>query len=208
MAAAVREGGADPALNGKLRDVILKAKSNNVPNENIDRVIKKASSGENKDKYENVIYEGYGPGGVAVIVETLTDNRNRTAGDMRCYFDKFGGNLGASGCVSFMFSRRGVIVIEQEITDEDKILEDALTAGAEDVIFAQDGVTVYTAPPELSEVSAALERTGYSFAVCNIEQIPSTRVRLSDPEDIEKMRRLLDAFEDNEDVSEVWHNLD
>ena len=140
IAVAVREGGPDPASNSKLKDIISKAKANNVPNDNIDRIIKKAAGDGNADNYEEIMYEGYGPSGIAVIVETLTDNRNRTAGDMRHYFDKFGGNMGQSGCVSFMFSKQGVIVIENDgDIDEEKLMEDALEAGAVDFL-TDDGV--------------------------------------------------------------------
>ena len=146
ISVAVKEGGPDPAVNGKLRDLISKAKANNVPNDNIDRIIKKASSEGDKNDYETIFYEGYGPCGVAVIVEALTDNRNRTAGDLRHYFDKFGGNLGQNGCVSFMFEQKGLIVIENTGIDEEKIMEDCMEAGAADFKYEEDSIEIFTDP--------------------------------------------------------------
>lgn len=203
---AVREGGPDPASNSKLRDLIQKAKANNVPNDNIDRVIKKAAGGDG-EQYEVVIYEGYGAGGVAVIVETTTDNRNRTAADIRHYFDKCGGNMGTTGCVSFMFADKGVIVVDaKSVSDEDKFMEDALECGAVDFI-GEDGVfEVFTDVYELSAVRDALESKGYVFLSAEVEKIPSTYVRLEDEEMKVKMQKLLDLLEDNDDVQNVWHN--
>ena len=203
---AVREGGPDPASNSKLRDLIQKAKANNVPNDNIDRVIKKAAGGDG-EQYEVVIYEGYGAGGVAVIVETTTDNRNRTAADIRHYFDKCGGNMGTTGCVSFMFADKGVIVVDaKSVSDEDKFMEDALECGAVDFI-GEDGVfEVFTDVYELSAVRDALEGKGYVFLSAEVEKIPSTYVRLEDEEMTVKMQKLLDLLEDNDDVQNVWHN--
>ena len=205
---AVREGGPDPASNSKLRDLIQKAKANNVPNDNIDRVIKKAAGGDG-EQYEVVIYEGYGAGGVAVIVETTTDNRNRTAADIRHYFDKCGGNMGTTGCVSFMFADKGVIVVDaKSVSDEDKFMEDALECGAVDFI-GEDGVfEVFTDVYELSAVRDALEGKGYVFLSAEVEKIPSTYVRLEDEEMKVKMQKLLDLLEDNDDVQNVWHNWD
>lgn len=208
ISVAVKEGGADPANNSKLRDLIAKAKANNVPNENIDRIIKKASGDGNKNSYESITYEGYGPGGVAVIVETLTDNRNRTAADIRHYFDKFGGNLGTSGCVSFLFQEKGVLLIEGQAMDEDAMMEICLDAGAEDFEFSEQGVTVTTAPSEFSAVREQLEQNGYSFVSAQVEMLPNTFTRLETEEQKLKMRRLLDALEENEDVQDVWHNLE
>ena len=208
ISVAVKEGGADPANNSKLRDLIAKAKANNVPNENIDRIIKKASGDGNKNSYESITYEGYGPGGDAVIVETLTDNRNRTAADIRHYFDKFGGNLGTSGCVSFLFQEKGVLLIEGEAMDEDAMMEVCLDAGAEDFEFSEQGVTVTTAPSEFSAVREQLEQKGYSFASAQVEMLPNTFTKLETEEQKLKMRRLLDALEENEDVQDVWHNLE
>lgn len=173
MTVVVREGGADPATNGKLRDLIAKAKANNVPNENIDRIIKKAAGSNDKNNYETIVYEGYGPNGVAVIVETLTDNRNRTASDVRHYFDKFGGNLGTTGCVSFLFEEKGIIVMDNTFTDEDKLMEDLMEAGADDYEIGEDTVEVTTAPNDLRQVRESLEAKGYSFVSAEIEQIPS-----------------------------------
>lgn len=203
---AVREGGPDPASNSKLRDLIQKAKANNVPNDNIDRVIKKAAGGDG-EQYEVVIYEGYGAGGVAVIVETTTDNRNRTAADIRHYFDKCGGNMGTTGCVSFMFADKGVIVVDaKSVSDEDKFMEDALECGVVDFI-GEDGVfEVFTDVYELSAVRDALEGKGYVFLSAEVEKIPSTYVRLEDEEMKVKMQKLLDLLEDNDDVQNVWHN--
>lgn len=206
IAVCVKEGGPDPAANAKLRDLIQKAKQNNVPNDNIDRIIKKAAGDGEKNNYESVVYEGYGPNGIAVIVETLTDNRNRTAGDIRHYFDKFGGNMGQPGCVSFMFSQKGIIVIENDDLDEEKVMDDVMTAGADDFTFSDDAVEVVTDPAAFTEVRDALEGMGYTFASAQIEQVPSTYTAIDDPDVRTKMNRLLEALEDNDDVQEVWHN--
>ena len=211
IAIAVREGGsADPSANAKLRDCIAKAKANNVPNENIERIIKKAS-GENDGKtYESLTYEGYGPCGIAVIVETLTDNRNRTAADIRHYFDKFGGNLGTTGCVSFMFNEKGVIVIDNEEgeIDEDQMMEDALESGCSDFQAEGDAFEIYTDPADFSSVVAALEEKGYSFVSADVEQVPDTYSSIDDEEAAVKMQKLLDMLEDNDDVQNVFHNWD
>lgn len=208
MAVAVREGGPDPNANGKLRDLISKAKSLNVPNDNIERVIKKAGDGE-RDNYEEIVYEGYGPSGIAVIVECLTDNRNRTAGDLRHYFDKCGGNLGQTGSVGFLFSQKGLIVIENTGFDEDKVMEDCLEAGAEDFTVDDESVEIFTAPNpnELRAVRESLEAKKYSPASAEIEYIPSARNALDDEAKI-KMEKLLDLLDDNDDVQNVWHNWD
>ncbi len=206
IAVAVREGGADPSVNGKLRDLIAKAKSNNVPNDNIDRVIKKAVGGDDKNEYESIFYEGYGPCGVAVIVETLTENRNRTAGDLRHYFDKYGGNLGTVGCVSFMFSQKGVIVLEAEGIDEDKVMEDAMDAGAADLSFEEDVVEIYTEPNDLRAVREALEAKKYSPLSAEVEYLPQTGSRIEDAAVAAKMNRMLELMNDNDDVQNVWHN--
>ncbi len=204
----VKAGGADPESNSKLRDVIAKAKANNMPNDNIDRCIKKASGELGADNYEEITYEGYGPNGVAVIVETLTDNRNRTAGDLRHYFDKFGGNLGQNGCVSFMFDQKGVIIIDnsEEELDEDTVMMDALDSGAEDMTANEDCFEILTAPENFSEVRDALEGKGYEFASAEIEMIPQTTVTLTDEKDLLFMNKLIDMLEDNDDVQNVWHN--
>ena len=205
---AIRDGGsADPNVNSKLRDCIAKAKANNVPNDNIERTIKKAQGGENAN-YEAVTYEGYGPSGVAVIVEALTDNRNRTAGEVRHYFDKFGGNMGTPGCVGFMFEKKGVLIIEREELekDEDTVMEDALEAGAADFEADEDIFTIYTEPDDLSGVREDLEAKGYTFASAEVEQVPSNYTKIDDPETQEKMQKMLDMFEDNDDIQNVWHN--
>ena len=207
MAVAVKEGGPDPVANSKLAALIAKAKANNVPNDNIDRIIKKASAADSAD-YEEIVYEGYGPCGVAVIVETTTDNRNRTASDVRHYFDKFGGNLGTTGCVSFMFTEKGVIVIDNEDgdVDEDKLMEDALEAGAAD-FSSDDGIfEITTEPDDLDAVREALEAKGYKVASADLDKIPSSYIALSDEDDIKHMTQLLENLEDNDDVIEVYHN--
>ena len=209
LAVAVRDGGsADPAANSKLRDCIAKAKANNVPNENIERIIKKASGEGSANNYEAITYEGYGPGGIAVIVETLTDNRNRTAGDVRHYFDKFGGNMGTPGCVAFMFSQKGVLVIDREEheLDEDKVMEDALEAGASDFQADKDVFEIYTEPEDFGAVNEDLTAKGYSFASAEVEMVPSTYTKLTDEEQATKMQKLLDMLEDNDDIQNVWHN--
>ena len=207
ISVAVRDGGPDPASNSKLKDIIAKAKAANVPNDNIDRIIKKASGEAGGADYESIMYEGYGPSGIAVIVETLTDNRNRTAGDVRHYFDKYGGNMGQSGCVSFMFSRYGVILIEAEDVDEETLMEAALEAGAVDFITEDENVfEVRTEPNDLGSVRDALEAAGYSFVVAEVQYVPSTYTTLTSEDDIKNMTKMLEMFEDNDDVQEVWHN--
>lgn len=206
---AVRDGGsADPAANSKLRDCIAKAKANNVPNENIERIIKKAAGESGGANYEAVTYEGYGPSGIAVIVEALTDNRNRTAGDVRHYFDKFGGNMGTPGCVSFMFEQKGVLVLDKENNEveEDKLMEDALEAGAADFEADEDIYTVYTEPSDMGAVRDDLTAKGYTFASAEVEMVPSTYTKIDDPDVQVKMQKLLDMLEDNDDVQNVWHN--
>ena len=206
IAVAVKAGGPDPAANSKLKDVIAKAKANNVPNDNIDRIIKKAAGEGNADNYEDVVYEGYGPSGIAVIVEALTDNRNRTAADVRHAFDKFGGNMGTSGCVSFMFSRQGVIIIEKEDIDEDKLMEDALEAGASDFLSDGDVYEIRTEPNDMGLVRDDWEAKGYKFLSAEVEYIPSTYTKLTDPDDIQNMGRMLEMFDESDDIQEVYHN--
>ena len=191
IAMAVRDGGPDPVSNGKLRDLIAKAKANNVPNDNIERTIKKASGADGNVNYEVIMYEGYGPSGVAVIVETTTDNRNRTGADMRHYFDKYGGNLGQTGCVSYMFEDKGVIVIDAEDIDEEKIMEDALEAGAEDISNEGDVFEITTAPNDLSAVTEALTEKGYKFISCEQSKIPANYVTLSGEDDLKNMNKLI-----------------
>ncbi len=205
---AVREGGGDPGSNSKLAQLVQKAKSNNIPNDNIDRLIKKASGDGEKTNYEECVYEGYGPNGVAVIVECLTDNRNRTAGEVRHYFDKFGGNLGTSGCVSFLFTTKGVVVLdnEDEDIDEDKAMEDILEAGGDDFVFEDGCVEITTDPNTVAEVGKALSDMGYKVLSAEPAKIPSTYTTLTDEDHIKKMGLLLDALDDNDDVQNVWHN--
>ena len=206
IAVAVKAGGGDPNNNSKLRDLIAKAKANNVPNDNIERIIKKAAGETGDNNYEEIVYEGYGPCGVAVIVETLTDNRNRTAGDLRHYFDKCGGNLGQPGSVMFMFQRKGMIVIEGEGLDEEKVMEDALEAGADDFNFDGDVFEISTDANSVSAVSEALEQKGYTFLSAEPAYIPATMTSITDEEALTKMEKLLDMLEDNDDVQNVWHN--
>lgn len=210
---AVKESGGDPVNNAKLRDLISKAKANNIPNDNIDRLIKKAAGDADKNNYEAIIYEGYGPSGVAVMVDALTDNRNRTAGDLRHYFDKCGGNLGQNGCVSFLFERKGLIIVqnEDESIAEDRFMEDLMETSAGDYSFEEGVVEVYTAPDDLLAVRDALEKKGYHFESAEVEYVPVTQTKLENPEDLEKMEKLMDMLEDNDDVQNVWHacaNLD
>ena len=201
-------GSADPANNSRLATLVQKAKANNIPNDNIDRLLKKAAGGSEKNDYENCVYEGYGPNGVAVIVECLTDNRNRTAGEIRHYFDKFGGNLGASGCVSFMFSLKGIVGLNNEEgnIDEDKAMEDILESGAEDFSFEDSCVEITTDPAEVGRVAEALTALGYEVISAEAEQVPSTYTKLTDEEHIKKMGLLLETLDDNDDVQNVWHN--
>lgn len=202
----VKAGGPNPQENSRLKDVIAKAKAANVPNENIERIIKKAAGDTATDNYEELIYEGYGPCGIAVVVETLTDNRNRTAGEMRHYFDKCGGNLGQSGSVMFMFDRKGQIVIEAEGKDEDTVMEDALEAGAEDFNFDGDVFEITTEPNDLGAVREALEAKGYTFETAEVAYIPQTMSSIDDPEAVKQMEKLIDMLEENDDVQEIWHN--
>ncbi len=209
LAVAVRDGGsADPASNSKLRDCIAKAKANNVPNDNIERIIKKASGEGGANNYEAITYEGYGPGGIAVIVETLTDNKNRTAADVRHAFDKNGGNMGTPGCVTFMFEQKGVLVVDREECglDEDKVMEDSLEAGASDFQADDDVFEIFTEPDDFSGVNEDLSSKGYTFASAEVEMVPGTYTKLSDEEQLAKMQKLLDMLEDNDDVQNVWHN--
>ena len=209
MIVAVKEGGGgDPRSNSKLAAVIAKAKAANMPNDNIKRTIDKALGAGNTENYEKIVYEGYGPQGVAVIVETMTDNRNRTAGEVRHYFDKFGGNMGTQGCVGFMFQRKGVLVIEREELekDEDAVMTDALEVGAADFEADEDVFTIYTEPDDFSAVRDDLEKLGYTFASAELEMVPSTYTKLDDEDTAVKMQKMLDMFEDNDDIQNVWHN--
>ena len=208
IAVAVKSGGADPSTNSRLRDIIAKAKSNNMPNDNITRSIKKASGELGSINYEENTYEGYGAGGVAVIVETLTDNKNRTAGDIRHHFDKCGGSMGTLGCVSYMFDKKGVIVIDMQGLDEDSAMEIALEAGADDVKFDDDVCEIYTLPSEMSSVREALEANdNISIIDSSVDMIPQNTVK-PDAETARKILKLIDMLEDNDDVQNVYHNAE
>ena len=207
---AVKAGGPDPAVNGKLRDVIAKCKANNMPNDTIDRSIKKAAGGGEDVEYENVTYEGYGPNGVAVIGEVLTDNRNRAAANVRNAFTKGGGNMGNSGCVSFMFDEKGLIVIDKEEIDmdEEELMMAALDAGAEDFAAEEDSYEITTAPDDFSAVRETLEAAGIPMASAEVTMIPQTYTELTDEEDIKKMNKLLEMLDDDDDVQNTYHNWD
>ena len=207
LAVAVKEGGPDPSNNAKLRDVIAKAKQNNVPNDNIERMLKKAAGDTDANNYEEIIYEGYGPSGIAVVVETLTDNRNRTAGEVRHYFDKCGGNMGTPGSVTFMFSRQGVIIIEKEDVDEDTLMEDALEVGATDFITDDDDIfEIRTEANDLGTVRDELESKGYKVISSEAAYIPATYTRLENEEDMKNMAKMIEMFDENEDVQNIYHN--
>ena len=204
---AVKTGGSgDPANNSRLATVIAKAKAANMPNDNIKRTIDKAVGGGDTSNYESVTYEGYGPCGVAVIVEALTDNRNRTAPEVRHLLDKYGKGLGATGCVSWSFDQKGVIVIEAEDLDEDTVMMDALECGADDMQADEDIFEVYTAPEAFNEVVAAMEAKGYTFLEAGVQMVPQNYVTLTDENDIKNMQKLIDFLEENDDVQNVYHN--
>ena len=206
MTVCIKEGGPDPVSNSKLRDLIAKAKANNVPNDNIERLIKKASGDGDKNNYESMVYEGYGPSGVAVIVECLTDNKNRTAGDIRHYFDKFGGNLGTIGCVSFMFSDKGIVVVENTGIDEDTAMEDCFDCGGDDLTVEEDTIIMECAPNDVHSMREALTAKGYNVISAEAEKIPANYTQLTDEDAIKKMQLLLDHLEENDDVQNVYHN--
>lgn len=211
LAVAVRSGGPDPESNSKLKDVIVKARANNMPNENINRCILKASGEAGGADYEDITYEGYGPKGVAVIVETLTNNRNRTAADLRHYFDKYGGNLGQNGCVSFMFDQKGVIVIEDDgETDEDELMMTSLDCGADDFNSEDGFFEILTDPDSFSQVYEGISeyRGDFNFVTAEVRMVPQTMIELTDEEDIKNMTKLLEMLEDNDDVQNVFHNWD
>ena len=211
MIVAVKEGGGstDPNNNSRLATVITKAKAANMPNDNIKRVLERAAGAGQGDNYEAITYEGYGPSGVAVMVETMTDSRNRTAGNVRHHFDKFGGNMGASGCVAWNFTKKGVLVIDNEDEDweEDEVMMDALDAGASDFEAEETVFTIYTEPDDFNAVADALGKK-YTFVSAQIEQVPNEYKKLESEEDIKMMEKLIDAFEDDDDVQNVWHNWD
>ena len=211
MIVAVKEGGSgDPANNSRLATVIAKAKAANMPNDNIKRTIEKALGSAGNDSFESITYEGYGINGVAVIVEAMTDNRNRTAAEVRHLFDKYGGNMGAAGCVSWSFDRKGVIIIDNEDGDynEDKVLEDALEAGADDIVEEEGIFEVYTSVESITEVTNALEATGYKFLSAQLEMVPQNYIKLTDPDHIKNMDKMLELMEDNDDIQNVWHNYE
>lgn len=207
MVIAIREGGgADPGVNSKLQSVIMKAKSENVPNDNINRILQKYQSGAQAENYEYINYEGYGPNGVAVIVEALTDNRNRTVGEVRHFFDKYGGNLGASGCVSWQFEKLGVFALDAEGLDEALVMEHAIEAGASDVEADGEVFELHCDPNDFDSVRDALLAQGYTFLEAEIEMVPQNYVKLESEEDIKNMQKMLEMMEDNDDVQNVWHN--
>ena len=206
IAVAAKEGGSDPEYNAALKTAIDKAKADNMPNDNINRAVAKgAGAGAGEDYFANT-YEGYGPGGVAVIVETLTDNKNRTAGNVRYYFDKNGGNLGTTGCVGFMFDRKGQILISGEGVSEDQLMDDALEAGADDIITEEDGFEVVTTPEDFNMVKDALLEKGYEFVSADVKLIPQTTTVLTDEAQYKAMEKLVDMLEDDDDVQNVYHN--
>jgi YebC/PmpR family DNA-binding regulatory protein len=207
---AVKEGGGDPVNNSRLAAIVAKAKAANIPNDNIKRTIEKAVGSGGGDSYESVTYEGYGPGGVAVIVEAMTDNRNRTAADVRHCFDKYGGNMGAAGCVSWSFDRKGVFIVSNEDGNvvEDEIIERALDAGADDVEAQDEIFEVYSPPEDFGAVNDALEAAGYKLLSAQTEMVPQSYVALTDPDDIKNMEKLLELLDDSDDVQNVWHNYD
>ena len=206
IAVAAKEGGGNPDYNAALKTAIEKAKADNMPNDNIDRAVAKGAGAGANENYETIVYEGYGPGGVAVIVETLTDNKNRTAGNVRYYFDKNGGNLGTSGCVSFMFDNKGQILIEaSDDVSEDELMEAALEAGAEDFITEEDGYEV-TAPEDFAAVRDELQAKGYEFISADVKLIPQTTTELTDETQLKMMNKLVDMLEDDDDVQNVYHN--
>ncbi|MEL4105776.1 YebC/PmpR family DNA-binding transcriptional regulator [Oscillospiraceae bacterium WX1] len=209
MIVAVKEGGSgDPNNNSRLATVIAKAKAANMPNDNIKRTIEKALGSGAGDNFESITYEGYGPAGVAVIVEAMTDNRNRTASEVRHYFDKYGGNLGATGCVSWSFDRKGVIIIdnEDEALEEDAVMTDALDAGAEDFVVSEGAFEIYTTIDGFNAVADALEKKGYQFLSAQLEMVPQNTVKLTNPDDVKNMEKMLELMEDYDDVQNVWHN--
>ena len=208
IAIAVKEGGPDPSNNSKLRDVIAKAKANNMPNDTIERGIKKAAGDANSVNYEVMTYEGYGPSGIAIIVDTLTDNKNRTAANVKHAFSKGNGNIGTPGCVSYMFDKKGQIIIDREEVsmDSDELMMTALDAGAEDFVEEEDSYTILTSPDDFSQVREAFEAAGIPMVEAQVEMIPQTYVDLTDEEDIKNLNRILDMLDDDDDVQEVYHN--
>lgn len=207
LVVAVKLGGADPDANSRLRDVIAKAKANNMPNDNISRSIKKASGELSNVEYAELVYEGYGVGGVAVIVETMTDNKNRTVGEVRHAFDKHGGSMGTAGSVAWMFDKKGLIVIDGDADDEDVVMEDALEAGAEDFSAEEGAYEITTAPEDFSAVREALEKKGYAFFSAELDMIPQNTIALDETQTL-RFQKMIDALEDNDDVQNVFHNAE
>ena len=207
---AVKEGGPDPAGNSKLRDVIAKCKANNMPNDNIDRSIKKAAGDGSNTNYEDITYEGYGPNGVAIMIEAMTDNRNRTAGDVRHILDKFGGNLGTNGAVSWMFDKKGVIVIEKTATklSEEELMLEVIDAGADNFEADEEFYEITTAPDDFSKVREYLEGKGISYLDAEVKMVPQNYIHLDDPEAARKMGLIVEKMEELDDVQEIWHNWD
>lgn len=204
---AVREGGPDPEYNASLKAAIEKAKAENLPNDNIERAIKKAAGDMDSQSFEEILYEGYGPGGIAVLVSCLTDNRNRTASDVRHAFDKFGGNLGQTGCVSFMFDRKGILAIEKdEKIDEEELMLQAIDFGAEDFAVEDEGYEIITAPEDFNDIRDSLKEAGYNFVTVEVSNIPQNTIELKEEKDIKNMVKLIDILEDNDDVQDVYHN--
>jgi len=206
IAVAVKAGGPDPAANGRLRDAVAKAKSENMPNDTIERSIKKAAGDLNAVNFESGTYEGYGPKGVAVIVKVLTDNRNRAAANVRNAFTKGGGNMGATGCVAFMFDQKGLIMVEKDSAEEDELMLLSVEAGAEDFVVQEEGFEITTSPEAFSQVREAIEEAGIDMVSAEVTMLPQTVTTLTDPEDIKKMRKLMDLLDDEDDVQDVYHN--
>ncbi len=207
IAVIVKQGGSDPNVNSKLKDVIAKAKQNNMPNDSIERSIKKAAGEMSGVNYEAITYEGYGAGGSAVIVECLTDNKNRTAGDVRHAFDKHGGSLGSTGCVNYLFNRKGQIIIEKNsATDVDMVMMDSLDCGADDVVENDDVIEIYTKPETLSQVKSLMEAKGYALLSSEVALLPDNYIDL-DSSKLEQFQKMLDALNDLDDVQEVYHNV-
>lgn len=203
---AVKEGGVDPEYNPSLKTAIEKAKAENMPNDNIERALKKGAGDGNADSYENIIYEGYGPEGIAVVVECLTDNRNRTAADVRHAFDKFGGNLGQNGSVLFMFEKKGLIEIALDEANEEELMDFALENGASDFETLDDTYAIYTEVTDFITLRDALQEKGYKFLTCDLQYIPSNYTAISNEDNIKKMVKMIDLLEDNDDVQNVYHN--
>ncbi len=207
IAVAVKESGPDPDNNSKLRDLLAKGRAANVPQDNLMRAINKAKDSD-KESYENIVYEGYGAGGIAVIVECLTDNRNRTAANIRHFFDKFKGNLGTSGCVSFMFSNKGIIVIDSDNIDQEKVLEDCFELGAEDVSFDEEVIEIISSVQDLSKIATSLEEKGYILLQRQAQMIPDNYTSIQDEETLKRLSLLFDNLDEDDDVQNVWHNLE